>query len=119
MAEFNTITDNLDEIGFYKAFNIEGSEAEALTDSYFELYQVLGAEVTLKLYKQFRGDKIDCPMKLYRAEYIASLVENVSDRRQRSGICRAAGYSLKFIENLIQKQRKKKSDLQGIYKISE
>ena len=100
----------LDEKGVYEAFNIEGNEAEALTDSYFELYQLLGEEAMLKLYKHYRGDKIDCPMKLYRAEYIADLAKTATDRRQRASIARAAGYSLKFIDSVLQKRKKEDPD---------
>lgn len=96
----------LDEKGVYEAFHVEGNEAEALTDSYFELYQLLGAEAMLKLYKHYHGDKIDCPMKLYRAEYVADLAEQEKDRRKRAEIVRAGGYALKFIESLIQKRKK-------------
>ena len=32
----------LDEKGVYEAFHVDGNEAEALTDSYFELYRLLG-----------------------------------------------------------------------------
>ncbi len=60
----------------------------------------------LKLYKHFHSDKIDCPMKLYRAEYVADLAIQTTDRRQRANIARAAGYSLKFIESVIQKRKK-------------
>ena len=67
--------NTLDEKGVYEAFHVEGNEEEALTDSYFELYQLLGAEAMLKLYKHYHGDKIDCPMKLYRAEYVADLAK--------------------------------------------
>ena len=95
----------LDEKGVYEAFHVEGNEAEALTDSYFELYQLLGAEAMLKLYKHYHGDKIDCPMKLYRAEYVADLAEQEKDRRKRAEIVRAGGYALKFIESLIQKRK--------------
>lgn len=98
--------NTLDEKGVYEAFHVEGNEEEALTDSYFELYQLLGAEAMLKLYKHYHGDKIDCPMKLYRAEYIADLAAQEKDRRKRAEIARAGGYALKFIESLIQKRRK-------------
>ena len=100
----------LDEKGVYKAFHVEGNEAEALTDSYFELYQLLGAEAMLKLYKHYHGDKIDCPMKLYRAEYVADLAKQTTERRQRANIARAAGYSLKFIESVLQKRKKEDED---------
>ena len=60
----------------------------------------------MKLYDNYHGDKIDCPMKLYRAEYIADLAAQEKDRRKRAEIARAGGYALKFIESLIQNRRK-------------
>lgn len=60
----------------------------------------------MNLYDNYHGDKIDCPMKLYRAEYIADLAAQEKDRRKRAEIARAGGYALKFIESLIQKRRK-------------
>ena len=60
----------------------------------------------MKLYDNYHGDKIDCPMKLYRAEYIADLAAQEKARRKRAEIARAGGYALKFIESLIQKRRK-------------
>lgn len=100
----------LDEKGVYEAFHVDGNEAEALTDSYFELYRLLGTEAMLKLYKHYHGDKIDCPMKLYRAEYVADLAKQSTERRQRANIARAAGYSLKFIESVLQKRKKEDED---------
>lgn len=60
----------------------------------------------MKLYANYHSDKIDCPMKLYRAEYIADLAAQEKDRRKRAEIARAGGYALKVIESLIQKRRK-------------
>lgn len=105
--------NTLDEKEVYEAFHVEGNEAEALTDSYFELYRLLGTEAMLKLYKHFHGDKIDCPMKLYRAEYVADLAKQSPERRQRANIARAAGYSLKFIESVLQKRKKEDEEDKG------
>ena len=98
--------NNITEDNAYEKFGVEGNEAEALTDSYYDLYELLGAEAMLKLYKHYHGDKIDCPMKLYRAEYVADLAKQTTERRQRANIARAAGYSLKFIESVLQKRKK-------------
>ena len=49
----------------------------------------------LKLFKHFRGDKIECPMRMYRAEYIADLAK----------IARAGGYTIKFIEGILSKRK--------------
>ena len=101
----NIDLDNLNEESVYKAFNVEGNESEALNDSYLELYELIGQEAMLKLFKYFRGDKIDCPMRLYRADYIADLVSRTPDRRERAKIARAGGYTIKFIEGVLSKRR--------------
>ena len=54
--------------------------------------------------KYFRGDKIDCPMRLYRPEFIADLAKQTTDRRERAKIARAAGYTVKFIESMLRKR---------------
>lgn len=98
--------NNITEDNAYEKFGVEGNEAEAFTDSYYDFYELLGAEAVLKIYNQYHGDKIDCPMKLYRAEYIADLVSQTTDRKKRAEIARAGGYALKFIEGIIQKRKK-------------
>ncbi len=102
----NIDLDNINEESVYAAFNVDGKEAEALNDSYLELYELIGRDAMLKLFKYFRGDKIDCPMRLYRPDYIADLVSKTTDRRERAKIARAGGYTIKFIEGGLGKRRK-------------
>lgn len=97
--------DNMNEEAIYKALGVDGNEAEALNDIYLELFELIGRDATLKLFKHFRGDKIDCPMRLYRPEYIADLAKQTTDRRERAKIARAAGYTVKFIEGLLRKRK--------------
>lgn len=59
----------------------------------------------LKLFKYFHGDKIDCPIRLYRPEFIADLAKQTNDRRERAKIARAGGYTVKFIEGMLRKRR--------------
>ena len=59
--DFNNISDEI----IYEVFQVEGNESEALNDSYLELYELLGRDAMLKIFKHFHGDKIDCPMRLY------------------------------------------------------
>ena len=94
----------------FEAIFPEENEEKALTDRYFELYELLGAEAMMKLYDHYHGDKIDCPMKLYRAEYVADLAAQEKDRRKRAEIARAGGYALKFIESIIQRRKKGSND---------
>ena len=98
--------DNISDEMIYKLFEVEGNESEALNDSYLELYELLGREAMLKIFKHYHGDKIDCPMRLYRPEFIADLAKQETDRRERAKIARAGGYSAKAIEGLLSKRRK-------------
>ncbi len=100
--DFDSVTD--DDV--YELFNVEGNEHIAFNDSYLELFELIGKEATLKIFKYFRGDKIDCPMRLYRLEFIADVAEPLSDRRERAKVARAGGYSAKAIESTISKRRK-------------
>ena len=78
--------ENLNEEVVYEAFEVEGNEGEALNDIYLELFELIGKDGMLTLFKYFRGDKIDCPMRLYRPEYIADLAKQTNDRRERAKI---------------------------------
>ena len=98
--------DNINDAIVYDSFQVEGNEGEALNDIYLELFELLGREAMLKIYTHFHGDKIDCPMRLYRPEFIADLAKTETDRRERAKIARAGGYSARVIENLLNKRRK-------------
>lgn len=102
----STDLTDLDENDIYELFGVTGNEEAALNESYLELFRLLGKDAMLKIFRHYRGDKIDCPMKLFRADFVASIAENAADKRERGNIARAAGYALKFIEGIIQKRRK-------------
>lgn len=97
--------ENMSEEAIYEALEVDGNEDEALNDSYFELFELIGRDAMLKLFKHFRGDKIDCPMRLFRPEYIADKAKQAEDRRERAKIARAGGYTVKFIEGLLRKRK--------------
>ena len=100
--DFNNINEEI----VYEVFNVDGNEVEALNDGYLELFELIGKEAMLKLFKHFRGDKIECGMRLYRPEFIADLAKNATDRRERAKIARAGGYSARVIEGILSKRRK-------------
>ena len=104
--DFNNISDEI----VYEIFKVEGNEAEALNDIYLELLELIGFENMLKIYKHFRGDKVDLPMRLYRPEFIADLAKPITDRRERAKIARAGGYSSRVIEGILNKRRKENEE---------
>ena len=99
--DFDNITDEL----IYQSFGVDGNEADALNDIYLELFELIGRDAMLKLFKHYRGDKIDLQMRLYRPEFIADLAKNTKDRRERAKIARAGGYTAKAIESMLSKRR--------------
>ena len=99
--DFNNIDDKM----VYKLFEVDGKEGEALNDMYLELFELIGKDAMLKLHKFYKGDRIDIPMRLFRPEYIADVAKQVTDRRERAKIARAAGYSAKAIEGMLAKRR--------------
>ena len=107
--DFDNITDEI----VYEIFNVKGNESEALMDIYLEMLELLGFEGMMKLYKHFRGDKLDLPMKLYRPEFIADLAKPITDRRERAKIARAGGYSARVIEGILTKRRKENEEEQS------
>lgn len=107
--DFDNISDEL----VYEAFGVDGNEAEALNDAYLELFELLGKDILIKIFRHYHGDKIDCPMRMYRPEFVADLAKQEPDRRERAKIARAAGYSAKLIEGLLSKRRKENGNDSG------
>ena len=105
----NLDLDSMTDIDIYRVFVPDGKEPDALTGSYPELVELIGCEATLKLFKHFRGSKIDCPKFLYRQDYLAEMASHVSDKRERAKIAIASGYTVNRLEALVGK-RKKEND---------
>ena len=80
-------------------FKLSGNEPH---EAYSQVYILISVA---RRNKYFRGDKIDCPMRLYRPELVADLAKKTTDRWERAKIARAAGYTVKFIEGMLRKRR--------------
>ena len=102
--DFDTVTD----ADIYRAFVSAGKDTEALNGSYPELIDLLGVEATLKLFKYFRGCKIDCPKFFYRQDFIVELASQVQDKRERAKIAIASGYTANRLEALVYQRKKQK-----------
>ena len=95
--------DKMSEVDIFHQFVPEGKESEALNGSYPELVELIGCEATLKLFKYFRGCKIDCPKFFYKQEFIVGLAAKVEDKRKRAKIAVASGYTANRLEVLVRK----------------
>ena len=71
-----------------------------------ELFKLFGRDVMLKIFKHYRGGKIDCPIRLYRPEFVVNLAKNEKNKHERAKIARAAGYTVNPIEVMVSKSKK-------------
>ena len=100
--DFDTMTD----IEIFRTFVPEGKEPQALAGSYPELVDLIGSDATLKLFKYFRGCKIDCPKFFYKQDYIVALAAREGDKRKRAKIAVASGYTANRLEVLVSQWKK-------------
>ena len=106
MLDFDFDFDTMTDVDIYRALVCNGKEANALTGSYPELVELIGCEATLKLFKYFRGCKIECPKFFYKQDFIVELASQVSDKRERAKIAIASGYTANRLEVLVTQRKK-------------
>ena len=104
MADFNF--DTMTDIEIFRVIVPEGEEKVALAGNYPDLVDLIGVESTLKLYKYFRGCKIDCPKFLYRQEHITKTASQMENKRDRARIAVATGYTANRVEVLVNQWKK-------------
>ncbi|HBF4581477.1 Mor transcription activator family protein [Paeniclostridium sordellii] len=65
--------------------------------------EILGEEIVKIIYKNYKGQQINFPMKLHSNEYVEKyIIENYSKKGIRE-MSRELGYSDKWIQRLIKK----------------
>jgi hypothetical protein len=97
--------DIMTDIDIYRALVPEGRAGDALNGLYSELIELIGCEATLKLFRHFRGCKIDCNKFFYKQEYIAELAAQTWDKRERAKLAIATGYTANRLETLVRKYK--------------
>lgn len=70
---------------------------------YLEMSEILGEEIVRKIYKYYKGQQVNFPMKLYSNEYVEKyIIENYSKKSIRE-MARDLGYSDKWVSTLIKR----------------
>ncbi|MBC5998367.1 Mor transcription activator family protein [Romboutsia ilealis] len=79
---------------------------------YAEMSEILGEEIVRIIYKNYKGQQINFPMKLHSNEYIEKyIIENYSKKSVRE-MSRELGYSDKWIQRLIKKLKIKEESFE-------
>ncbi len=73
---------------------------------YSDMIEILGEEILIKLYKNYRGQQVTFPMKLYSNEYIEKYIRNNHKHKTLKEMCRELGYTEGWIKQLLNKVSK-------------
>ena len=80
---------------------------------YKDMVEILGEEITLKIYENYKGQQVTFPMRLYSKTYIVEyLIENYNGKNLKE-LSRQLGYTSNWLQQLIRKtniKEKVKSD---------
>lgn len=79
----------------------------AWNDIYQQLEKIVGAELTIQLFQEFRGMQINFPMKLLSSEFIGEVTFSEFNGKNLKELSRKFGYSERHLRRLIQAEKEK------------
>ena len=76
---------------------------------YKDMVEVLGHDITLKVYENYKGQQITFPMRLYSDKYIIDYLNKNYDGKNLKQIARKLGYTCNWLQKVINKNGINKS----------
>ena len=70
---------------------------DGFNEIYMDIAEYLGEEVALKIYERYKGQQIVFPMKLYKREYIAKMIEDEYDGTNLKELARKYNYTERWL----------------------
>jgi hypothetical protein len=78
----------------------------AVNKEYREIIDLFGVEVAVRLYRHFRGCRIDCPKFFYNVDFVIQVAATKEDRREREKVAVVCGYTAEWIESKVREYLK-------------
>ena len=75
--------------------------ADVVNSEYQEIIKLCGLEVACKLFRHFRGCRVDFPKYFYKLEYVIQVASAKEDKRERERVAIVAGYTAQWLERKI------------------
>ena len=77
---------------------------------YKDMVEVLGDDITLKVYENYKGQQIIFPMRLYSDKYVIDYLNKYYNGKNLKQISRNLGYTCNWLQKVIKKNEIKKND---------
>lgn len=70
---------------------------------YEELVELVGVEVTLKIYEYFKGQQVNFPMRFHSKEYVEEYLRRNYDGKNLKELSKELGYTANWLRKIINK----------------
>lgn len=84
-------------------------KSENYSGIYKDMVEVLGEEITLKVYENYRGQQVTFPMRLYSKSYILEYLAKNYNGKNLKELSRKLGYTCNWLQQVINKESIKKN----------
>lgn len=79
-----------------------------LQESYAQLYELLGEDLTKQVYDLYRGRQISFPMRLYDHKKVAAQIVEEYNGHNLPELTLKYGYSQRWVRQILQQAKQKK-----------
>ena len=82
------------------------SDSKIYSGIYKDLVELLGEDITLEIYDNFKGQQVTFPMRLYSKSYVEEyLIKNYEGKNLKE-LSKELGYTCNWLQQLINKLNK-------------
>ncbi|EGT3616826.1 Mor transcription activator family protein [Clostridium perfringens] len=79
-------------------------KSENYSGIYKDMVEVLGEEITLKIYENYRGQQVTFPMRLYSKSYILEYLTKNYNGKNLKELSRNLGYTCNWLQQVIKRE---------------
>lgn len=79
-------------------------KSENYSGIYKDMVEILGEEITLKIYENYRGQQVTFPMRLYSKDYILEYLTKNYNGKKLKELSRKLGYTSNWLKQVINKE---------------
>lgn len=68
---------------------------------YLDMVEVLGKEITIKVYKHYKGQQVTFPMRMYSKSYVVKYLNENYDGTNLKSLSKELGYTERWVRKII------------------